>query len=70
MALVDPTRSYHLDPWPRVEGDEVGGRYRLQMVGLCNLEELAINTSAHIRTQLVFFVSNSTKKVSLDFKKI
>ncbi|OBZ80648.1 hypothetical protein A0J61_11303 [Choanephora cucurbitarum] len=45
MTLVDPTRSYRLDPWPRVEGDEVGGRYRLQMIGLCNLKELAIKLS-------------------------
>ena len=28
------------------------------------------NTTAHIKTQLVFFVSNSAKKVSLDFKNI
>ncbi|KAI8326572.1 hypothetical protein EDC96DRAFT_536222 [Choanephora cucurbitarum] len=40
--LVDPTRSYRLDPWPRVEGDEVGGRYRLHTIGLSNLKELAI----------------------------
>ena len=42
MTLVDPTRSYRLDPWPRVEGDEVGGRYRLHTIGLSNLKELAI----------------------------
>ncbi|KAI8326840.1 hypothetical protein BD560DRAFT_429822 [Blakeslea trispora] len=43
LEFIDPNRAQYLEPWPRVEGDLVGGRHKLQKLPLPDLKELAIS---------------------------
>ncbi|KAI8340966.1 hypothetical protein BD560DRAFT_439892 [Blakeslea trispora] len=42
-SVESPVGAQYLEPWPRVEGDLVGGRHKLQKLPLPDLKDLAIS---------------------------